>query len=190
MTAVTSISRIYDANLALGDVNGLADGNAVFVAAQPSDNYDQEYQYDPLGWTTSIGFGASSTGWFANRFTASAASALKAVSFYAAAPASTYAVLEGASTSSLSEVARGTLDLAGYHTVDLGSSPFLSAGAKFVVAVKLTTPGCGYPIPAEYPWMSPVRILGRGHGIARPELRQRRWIIVDRSHDHEWLQEH
>ncbi|HEY5386807.1 MAG TPA: lectin like domain-containing protein [Thermoleophilia bacterium] len=142
----------YDANLALDDVNGLEDGNAVFVAAQPSDNYDTEYQYDPLGWTTSIGYTGSSTGWFANRFTASADGALEAVSFYPATPASTYTVFEGTSTSSLSEAASGTLDLAGYHTVALASSPPLNAGSRFVVAVKLTTPGYDDPIPAEYPW--------------------------------------
>ena len=140
----------YDANLALLNVADLEDGNAVFVAAQPADNYDAEYQYDPLGWTTSIGFG-SPTAWFANRFTAGADGALKAVSFYAARPGSAYTVLEGTSTSALAPVASGTLDLAGYHTVPLDSSPALSAGAKFVVAVKLTTPGYDYPIPAEYP---------------------------------------
>ncbi len=142
----------YDANLALEDIDGLNDGNAVFVAAQPVDNFDRNYQYDKLGWTTSIGFGGSSTGWFANRFTASADGALKAVSFYAATPSSTYVVYEGQSMSSLSEVGSGTLALAGYHTVDLGSSPALTLGSKFVVAVKLSTPGYDYPIPAEHAW--------------------------------------
>ncbi len=140
----------FDANLALLDVGGLEDGNAVFVAAQPTDDYDAEYQYDRLGWTTSIGFG-SSTAWFANRFTASAAGTLRAVSFYAARPGSTYTLLEGSSTSSLTSVGSGTFDLAGYHTVSLDASPSLTAGAGFVVAVKLTTPGFDYPIPAEYP---------------------------------------
>ena len=142
----------YDATLALEDVSDLDDGNAVFVAAQPVDDYDTNYQYDKLGWTTSIGFSGSSTGWFANRFTATADGALKAVSFYAATPSSTYVVYEGQSLSSLSEVGSGTLALAGYHTVDLDSSPALTLGAKFVVAVKLSTPDYDYPIPAEYAW--------------------------------------
>jgi|BarGraNGADG00312_1021997.scaffolds.fasta_scaffold07307_2 Cysteine protease len=143
----------YDANLALDDVSSQEDGNAVFVAAQPSDNYDTAYQYDPLGWTTSIGYG-SPTGWFANRFTASRDGSLRAVSFYAASPGSTYTVSEGPSTASLSRLASGTFDLAGYHTVALGSSPTLPGGSAFVVAVKLTTPGYTFPIPAEYPWTS------------------------------------
>ncbi|GAH40020.1 unnamed protein product, partial [marine sediment metagenome] len=41
--------------------------NAMFEA-EPTANYAQIYQYDPLGWVTNIGY-YNSTAWFANVFT-------------------------------------------------------------------------------------------------------------------------
>jgi hypothetical protein len=46
----------------------------------------------------------------------------------------------------------GTIAFPGYHTISLVSPIPLTAGQKFSVVVKLTTPGYNYPIPAEQPW--------------------------------------
>ncbi|HPP13191.1 MAG TPA: C1 family peptidase, partial [bacterium] len=56
--------------------------NAVFPAARPVTESTYIYQYDPLGWVVSYGFG-SKTAWAANIFTAvSAGNSLNGVSFY------------------------------------------------------------------------------------------------------------
>ncbi len=142
----------YDATFARSDVEGLDDGTAVFVAAGPSGDYDRNYQYDELGWTSSLGFGGSTTGWFANRFTASTDGVLEAVGFYSAARSSTYSIFVGESLPSLRPAGSGELAMAGYHTVELARSQAVVSGATFVVAIELTTPGYDYPIPVEYAW--------------------------------------
>jgi len=123
---------------------------AVFNNAEPTDNYTNIYQYDPLGWTASYGYW-SNTAWFANRFSAQGSETLKAVSFYTAALDSSFQVYYGSSLSSLQFLSSGTIALPGYHTVSLNTPIALSPG-QFFLAVKLTTPGYSYPVPLEMPF--------------------------------------
>ena len=69
------------------DTKFASDSNpsAVFDNAEATSNYSGIYQYDPLGDCTEYGF-SSSTGWFANVFTAQATASLSAVGFYADDP--------------------------------------------------------------------------------------------------------
>lgn len=131
--------------------------NAVY-RAESNTNYDQIYQYDTLGWTSNTGYG-SNTAWLANVFTATADSAVAAASWYAPAPGSSYTlyvytnptsgpISSAGSAGSVS----GTLDTAGYHTVQLPNSVPITAGQRFSVVVKLTTPGYSYPICLERPY--------------------------------------
>jgi hypothetical protein len=46
----------------------------------------------------------------------------------------------------------GNIATAGYHTIGLPAPVSVSAGQKFSVVVKLTTPDYNYPIPLERPW--------------------------------------
>ncbi len=115
------------------------------------------YQHDPLGWVNSVGYDAP-TAWMANVFVAAADEPLHSVSFYAAAPKTTYAlsVYDGVSASPVGATLlgsrSGTLAVAGYHTVPLASLGIsLKANRKFSVGVKLTTPGFNKPIPVEVP---------------------------------------
>lgn len=131
--------------------------NAVFTA-ETAVNYDQIYQYDTLGWVSSTGYGAN-TGWFANVFTASSDCAVAAASWYAPAANSSYTLsvytdpTSGpTSTAGALATVSGTLATAGYHTVRLPSNIPVSAGRKFSVVVKLTTPGYSYPICLEMPY--------------------------------------
>ena len=96
--------------------------NAVFMA-EPTVNYNHVYQYDPLGWIVSYGYG-NNTGWFANIFTANSTEQIAAASFYAASPNSTYEIniyidiLAGQPKSGTSAGSKtGTLSSAGYHTI-------------------------------------------------------------------------
>jgi C1A family cysteine protease len=130
--------------------------NYMFNGTEPTTHYGHIYQYDPLGWITSLGY-RSNTGWFANVFTASASEGLSAVSFYTASPDSSYElyiysnVASGPTTGSLAGSQTGTIASAGYHTISLNLPVPLTAGQKFSIVVKLTTPGYNYPIPIEEP---------------------------------------
>lgn len=122
----------------------------IFNGSETTTNYDAVYQYDPLGDCNEYGFGGA-TGWLANVFTAETDGALSAVGFWALAPNTSYQVFSGATLATLRPAARGTLPM-GYHTARLPSPTRLSAGAQFVVAVKVTTPGATYPIAFEAPY--------------------------------------
>ncbi len=130
--------------------------NFMFDGAQPTNNYARVYQYDPLGWTESVGYGVTYA-WFANIFTASASEPLNAVSFYAASPSSPYEIYiytnaaSGPRSGTLAGATTGTIASPGYHTIVLNSFVPLTSGQKFSVVVKLTTPGYNYPIPVEQP---------------------------------------
>lgn len=131
---------------------------SVFNGAEPTSNYDHIYQYDTLGWVSNTGF-SSTTGWFANVFTAGTNEKVAAASFYNYSPGSTYEVrvyvdpTSGSplSTGSAAAVKTGTLTYASYSTVRFDTPVAVSAGHKFSIVVKLTTPGYNYPIPVEYP---------------------------------------
>ncbi len=121
--------------------------NTVFTA-EPTYNYDHIYQYDWLGWVSSIGNGAD-TAYFASNYESTGEQVLKATGFYTAAVNSEYQikVYRGGV---LMQTTSGTIAVPGYHTVQLDSSVPLDAGQAFRIEVRLRTPGYGYPIPVEY----------------------------------------
>ena len=129
--------------------------NAVFTA-QPTTNYDNIYQYDPLGITRE--FGQGSSGWGANVFTAQASENLTAVSFYTLSLNAPYQIYVYADPSAgpinaSGPVAHliGSTALPGYHTVLLASGVPLRAGEKFSIVVKFTATGSKTPVPTEAP---------------------------------------
>ncbi|MDD1660530.1 MAG: lectin like domain-containing protein, partial [Methanomicrobiales archaeon] len=131
--------------------------NAIFTA-QATTNYNRVYQYDPLGWTNSLGYG-SNTAWFANVFTTAADESLAAVSFYTATTNAAYQVqvyrdpTSGPiSTAGAVTTQTGTIALPGYHTVTLTTPVALTSGHKFSIVVRLQTPGYNYPVPLETPF--------------------------------------
>lgn len=129
----------------------------VYKRAAANDNYTRIYQYDWLGWISSVGYYMwSNTAWFANVFTAGSDDMVMAASWYSAMPNSSYELYvyldPGATPATGSPVAvkKGTLASAGYQTVTLDSGVRVLAGHRFSVVVKNTTPDYGYPIPFEY----------------------------------------
>jgi len=157
----------YDAGYLWLPYSGTFIDPALFIGADAA-NFENIYQYDPLGWTGSYGYGGNDTAWFANIFTASGSSAsaqsrpssdgeqLKAVSFYAAQTGATYRIeiwtgVEAGNPRSgtLALAQSGTLPAAGYHTVAMDSHVYLLRGERFSVVVKLTTPGYNSPVPVE-----------------------------------------
>ncbi|HAM51056.1 MAG TPA: hypothetical protein DCP92_10345, partial [Nitrospiraceae bacterium] len=130
--------------------------NYVFNGAEPTTNYSSIYEYDPLGWTTSLGYG-NDAAWFSNIFTAVANEQVAAVSFYTASLNSSYTVYIFTNVGSnpiggtLSGSQTGTITWPGYHTISLGTPVSISSSQNFSIAVSLTTPGYNYPIPIELP---------------------------------------
>ena len=127
-----------------------------FDLNQPTTNYDSIYQYDLLGWVTSIGYG-STTGYFANVFTASSSQSLSAVGFYtddinASYTVKIYTGVSGTTSptaGTLAYTGNGTLANAGYHTVAITTPVAITSGTKFSIVVTVTNTSDNYPIPIQ-----------------------------------------
>ena len=128
--------------------------------AQPTTNYNTNYQYDPLGWVTSvgspnIGSPASNTAWGANVFTATSNQQLSAVSFYAGSVNTQYQIYvytdptSGPISGTAYTGPAGTIAMPGYYTIPLNTTVPLTAGHEFSVIIEITTPGSNYPVPVE-----------------------------------------
>jgi Cysteine protease len=139
------------------------DANAVFCDAEPTGNFSGVYQYDPLGWTGSEGYGRQ-TAWFANDFTARDSDQLAAVSFYAAEPGSTYTVYASTDASpTMTAAASGSFSAAGYHTVTAVQS-------SQVVTLPTSESDRGSGACAGTPMAQPLRAYSP---TGRPKMRQK-----------------
>jgi len=124
---------------------------------EPAAPYNRIYQYDPLGWISSMGYG-SNTAWSANVFTATSPEAVSAVGLSTNQINTAYQVriytnpTQGP-LNSAGPVATvsGTIGIPGYHTVKLPTPVSVKAGEKFSVVVKFQTPNYNYPITIEKP---------------------------------------
>jgi C1A family cysteine protease len=128
---------------------GRLDPMANFDSVGPATNYSAVYQYDPLGDVNGLGYGTS-TAWFANVFTAQSTNSISAVGFYTLSPSTAYEVYTGPSLSALTLNTSGTMTYMGFHTITLATPQAITSGQPFVVAVKVVSPGTGYPVAVEY----------------------------------------
>jgi C1A family cysteine protease len=125
-----------------------------YARVAPTGNYNRNYQYDTLGWTTSLGYPDMpdpSVAWAANRFTAKGDERIVAEGFYAPAGGTQYQVWAGPTLRSLTLRGAGTIDLPGFATIDLTTPLKVRTGGKFVVAVRLDTPDDALPVAVEAP---------------------------------------
>jgi C1A family cysteine protease len=136
----------YDTSLGTEASKKFSSDNFVFLDAEPVNNYNKIYQYDPLGWTDSIGYGKN-TSWIANIFNSTGNDQLAAASFYIPAMNSTYTlnvyknVSVGNPTSGiLVDNQSGILNM-GYWTIKLNQLTQLATNSLFSIVLKLTTPG-------------------------------------------------
>jgi C1A family cysteine protease len=128
---------------------------AVFAEAERPGPYSTVYGHDELGWIDSAGFdGAPGYAWFAARHVAEAGGSLAAVSFYTPVAGARYEVYAGPSLDHLSSspLAEGSLEMPGFHTVDLCERLAVQSGRPFFVAVMLRTPGFLRPVAVERSW--------------------------------------
>ena len=132
----------------------IGDAAMVYSGVESVKNYDAVYQYDALGRSAWVGVTASEEAWFANRFTAAGTGVVKAVSFYTPVPGTSYEVRVARGLGAVAAApaaAAGTLAVAGYHTVRLQRPVAVTAGRRFVAAVRVETPGWDRPVPVEAP---------------------------------------
>lgn len=110
--------------------------------AQPTTNYNTNYQYDPLGWVTSvgstdIGSSTSNTAWGANVFTATSNQSLSAVSFYAGSVNTQYQIYvytnptSGPIGGTAYTGPAGTVAFSGYYTIPLNTTVPLTPARSF-----------------------------------------------------------
>jgi C1A family cysteine protease len=128
-------------------------GSVAFYGAEPTNNYTRIYQNDPMGWTSDFGYG-NPTAWFANAFTAEYTGTVNAIGFYTSTADATYEVRVATTVGGIAAattVATGTVHVPGFHTVTVTTPAAISAGAQFVVAVKLTEAGSRWPVAVESP---------------------------------------
>lgn len=137
------------------DINMGHNENAVFTGAVVS-NYKKNYMYDYFGNETSWGWETDTVAYGANIFTASAAGTLKAISFWTPIAGTQFTAkvyvnptAGKPASGTLKSTLSGSVSQAGYYTKVLTTAVALTNGQKFSVVIKFTTPGDGYPIPAQ-----------------------------------------
>lgn len=131
------------------------DENAVFTVSE-NGNFDYNYQYDPLGWITQIGY-SELTAWGSNVFTSERTEKLDAVGFYTTDLNTTYEIYvyknptKGPvnSTKNYAVKESGTCSFPGYHTHLLNSTVNLTSGERFSVVIKFSNPSYIYPLAIE-----------------------------------------
>ena len=113
-------------------------------------DYSRNSDYGPkLSVTDTIGYRDRPTVWAANRFTAASVRPITAVGFYTLSSGTPYEVWAGRSLTTLTRRATGTSTLPGYATIKLDTPLKVTKGARFVVAIKLTSPDGNQPLAIE-----------------------------------------
>ncbi len=126
-----------------------------YTSVETNYNYSSIYQSDLCGWVGQIGFGKASI-YAANVFTATADEEICAAGFYALGANTSYEVYIVANYNNVSslasrvQVASGTLEDAGYYTIDFDRGYEVLEGQEFAVIIVLNTPGEERPLAVEY----------------------------------------
>lgn len=129
--------------------------NVVYTRVDDTDNYDNIYQSDLCGWVGKMGYDKESM-YGANVFTAEKDEDVVAAAFYATAPDTEYKVYvvdKFSNEKSFEDkilVAEGTLEDAGYYTIDFEKDIAVKAGQKYAVVIYVYTPGATHPMAIEY----------------------------------------
>lgn len=130
--------------------------NPVSFIASGVDEYDNVYQYDPLGYTQSYGEAESYA--FANIFHAQRDEVISAVGFYCTNPNAHYTIEIYVSSDYLDlktatpiSVQTGYEGLSGYYTIPLVEPVSIKKYDFFAAVIRMTTPGRWYPVAVEIP---------------------------------------
>lgn len=132
---------------------------ACIYSVDSAEKYDNLYSYDSMLWGASISADPieSNSSYMANIFTANGNEDVTAAAFYTTDNNAAYEITvytgladENIPTSgTASKITSGTLEIAGYHTVDLDEVVPVKENEKYSVVVKLVNPSIPYPLPVE-----------------------------------------
>ena len=117
------------------------------VNMEDTDNYKENYYYDPAGTLVNFGFN-NQTAWFSNQFVSNNSYPLAAFSLYTFGVDSAYEAYVYVNDN-LSHAQSGVIHNPGYNTVKLSDYVDLKRNDVFRIEIKLTTPNCTYPIPVS-----------------------------------------
>ncbi len=138
------------------------------------------YGHDRLGYTGEMGFAAnvaSDTAWMASRYRATRRERVTGVGFYMTSGGKA-TVYVGRTKRTLRRVGTANLYLPGYYTVDLRKKLKLKKGQRFVVAVKVRTPGYEFPIALQSP--TDIAVCKATSGMSWVSPDGRRWTDATR----------
>lgn len=136
------------------DVN-IGTHNIVYTGIEEADNYDNIYQSDLCGWVGKLGYGREDI-YGANVFTANQPETVTAASFYATAADTSYELYivknfqDEESFANKTLVAQGSLEQAGYYTIDFDKEIYVEAGERYGVVLYIKTTGATMPLAIEY----------------------------------------
>lgn len=145
----------YDRSFARDQGLGGYGGCTSYATVESIDNYASIYQYDDLGVTDHWGYGIPRV-WGATRYKAAATQTVSAAGFYTLSSSTRYQVWAGPTLKSLTLRASGVRRLPGYGTVSFSAPLPVTAGRRFVVAIKLYSPNDYHALAMERPartWM-------------------------------------
>ncbi len=129
--------------------------NVVYTRIDDVDNYDNIYQSDLCGWVGKMGYERESM-YGANVFTAESDEEVVAAAFYATAPDTEYKIYvvknfeDENSFKDKILMAEGTVEDAGYYTIDFDYAISVDKGERYAVVVYVYTPGATHPLAIEY----------------------------------------
>ncbi|MBR4027894.1 MAG: cell surface protein [Lachnospiraceae bacterium] len=129
--------------------------NVVYTRIDDNDNYDNIYQSDLCGWVGKLGYDREEI-YGANVFKAKKDEEVVAASFYATAPNTRYKIYvvdNFKNIHSFTEkelVAEGSVEKAGYYTIDFAQGVQVQKNSKYAVVVYIYTPGATHPLAIEY----------------------------------------
>lgn len=129
--------------------------NVVYTRIDDVDNYDHIYQSDLCGWVGKMGYDKESM-YGANVFKAKSNETIRAAAFYATAPDTDYKIYivknfkDEDSFRDRVLVAEGSVEHAGYYTIDFKDGIAVNKGEKYAVVVYVYTPGATHPMAIEY----------------------------------------
>lgn len=138
----------YDSNIAVR--------NTVYTKVEEPDNYDNIYQTDLCGYVGQLGY-LEESAYFANAYTAEGNETIEAVGFYTTGIDTEYSIYicedfqDSTSLSKRSDpIMKGKFTNSGYYTIKLDQPVDVSAGQKYAVIVRVTTPNSQRPIAVEF----------------------------------------
>jgi C1A family cysteine protease len=113
------------------------------------DPTEELLYWDEAGQVTDVGY-EDGIAWMASVFTADQPRELTHVDFYTTSNNAEYEIYvwDGYFGSEITHQT-GTCQECGYYSIPLNTPILIGAGQQFTVGVNMTTPGYGYPIPAE-----------------------------------------